>query len=99
MTTTARIAATSAEATYTASIAAGAVGNFAAPGLGPNESVNLLGSDGAGAYSPMTYIDEGGSSRTAKMTKNNSTIQIIGPLDFRFAKTLTSSAVELSEYT
>jgi len=100
MATTARIAATTGAGTYTATIAAGSVGNFAASGLGPNESIKLLGSNGAGTvYSQIVYIDEGGSSRNAMINRNNSSIQITGPLDFRFEKTSTSSAVELSEYT
>jgi len=100
MATTARIAATKTADTYTASIAAGSVGNFAAPGLGPNESIKLLSSDAAGTtYKQIIYIDEGGSSRNAQLTRNNSTIQISGPLDFRFVKNVTSDAVELSEFT
>jgi len=100
MTTTARIVATKAAATYTASITAGNVGNFIALDLGVNESIQVLGSDAAGTtFKPIIYIDQGGSSRTAILNRNNTTIQLTGPIDFRFSKGVTGEAVELSQYT
>ena len=101
MTTTARIAAQTAAANYTASIATGAVGHFTAHDLiqANNEEIAILVPNEAGTYKPLTYIDEGGKERTARLTAVHNSVQLIGPIDFRFAKPITEELVELSEYT
>jgi hypothetical protein len=99
MATTERIAATKAAATYDASIAAGAVGNFIAIGLKHNDQVKVMGSNAAGTeYTQLTYIDPGGKRSPAILTPSNNTIELNGPIDFRFDKPVTGGDVELSEY-
>ena len=102
MTTTARIASTAAASVaYTASIAAGAVGNFIAIGdMKDGEKVVIEGSNGAGSiYEPLTYIDGAGNARPAELTRRNRTILIQGPIDLRLNKSATATAVEVAQYT
>ena len=102
MTTTARVASTVASSiAYTASIAAGSVGNFIAIGdMKDGEQVVIEGSNGAGSiYEPLTYIDGAGNQRKAAMTRQNRTVLIQGPIDLRINKSATASAVEVAQYT
>ena len=102
MTTTARVASTTAASiAYTASIAAGAVGNFVAIGdMKDGEEITFEGSNGAATiYEPLTYIDGAGNSRPATINRRNRTILIQGPCDFRINKSATASAVEVAQYT
>lgn len=102
MTTTARVASTTAASiAYTASIAAGAVGNFIAIGdMKDGETVTFEGSNGAGTiFEPLTFIDPAGNSRPAQLTRGNRTQMLIGPIDFRINKSATAVAVEVAQYT
>lgn len=99
MATTARITPQTTAALYTASIAAGSVGNFAAFDLAAGESIKILIPNAAGVYKPWRYIDDGGKSREAVLTREANTRQLAGPVDFRFDKPDTDAAVELSQYT
>ena len=102
MTTTARIpATTNPDKSYTASIAAGSVGNFIAIGMTKDDGpIVFEGSNaGASAFEPLTYIDQGGDHRTAQLTYQHRTIQIVGPADIRINKPQTAGAVEVSQYT
>jgi hypothetical protein len=102
MTTTARVASTkAADISYTASIAAGSVGNFIAIGdMKDGEEIVFEGSNGAGSiYEPLTYVDGGGNHRKASINRQNRTILIQGPVDFRINKSATASAVEVAQYT
>jgi len=102
MTTTARIAATDASSiAYTASLAAGEVGNFIAIGsMKDGERIVFEGSNGAGdVYEPITYVDGAGNQRTAELTRQTRTILIQGPLDFRIKKSATAEAVEVAQYS
>jgi hypothetical protein len=101
MTTTARIVAKTAAEDYTASVAAGVVANFNATNLiqAKSEEIQVLVSNAAGVYGPLTYIDGGGKQRNAMLTATNSSILLQGPLDFRFSKPETENLVELSEFS
>jgi hypothetical protein len=102
MTTTARVPSTkNPSIAYTASIAAGAVGNFIAIGkMEGGEYITFEGSNGAGSiFEPLTYIDGDGNSRPAQLTRSNRTIQLIGPLDLRINKDATANAIEVAQYT
>ena len=102
MTTTARIVATTAASTaYTASIAAGAVGNFTAIGMvNADMPIVFEGSDAAGTgFTPITYLDNKGERMVAQLATGYETIQLVGPIDFRINKPVTANAVEVSQYT
>ena len=102
MTTIARIVATAGpDQSYTASIAAGSVGNFIAIGMTKDDGpIVFEGSNAAGTvFEPLTYIDQGGDHRTAQLTYQHRTIQISGPVDIRINKPQTAVAVEVSQYT
>jgi hypothetical protein len=100
MTTTARIVATtSADTSYTFSVATGVTANFAADGLGPDEAVTIEVKDSSGGYFPFDYIDAGGHSRRAAITRSSTLVSVTGPIDARLNKSATASAVEVVEYT
>jgi hypothetical protein len=102
MATTARIIATTAASTaYTATIEAGAVGNFIAIGM-VNDDFPIVfeGSDAAGTgFTPLTYLDKKGDRMVAQLAIGYETIQLVGPIDFRINKPTTANAVEVSQYT
>lgn len=102
MTTTARVAATAGPSiAYTASIAAGTVGNFIAIGLTKDDpAIVFEGQNAAGTvFEPLSFIDPGGDHRTAQITYQHRTIQLVGPIDFRINKPVTANAVEIAQYT
>lgn len=101
MATTARITAQTAAATYTASIAAGNVGNFIAIGMvNDDKPIVFEGSDAAAAvFTPITYLDNKGERMVAQIATGYETIQLVGPIDFRINKPVTENAVEVSQYT
>ena len=102
MATTARIVATTAASTaYTASIAAGSVGNFIAIGMvNSDKPIVFEGSDAAGTgFTPITYLDNKGDRMVAQLATGYETIQLVGPIDFRINKPVTENAVEVSQYT
>jgi len=101
MTATARIAATTSQAFYSASIAAGAVGVFIAIGMKPDDApIVFEGSDDAGTgFEPLTFIDPGGDQRVAQLTYQHRTLVLNGPVDFRTNKPATAGAVEVTQYT
>ena len=101
MTTEARIVATTAASTaYTASIAAGAVGSFFAIGMVVGDPpIVFEGSNDAGTYTPITYLDNKGERMTAQVAFGYESIVLQGPVDFRINKPITSAAVEVAQYT
>lgn len=99
MTTTARIAVTLAADTYAASIAAGAVGNFKAFGLGINEVITVQGKNAAGAFEDLTYVDPGGRQRRTTLEYNSNSLRLIGPIDFQISKPATTASVGVDEYS
>ena len=102
MATTARIVATTAASVaYTASIAAGSVGNFIAIGMVSGDPpIVFEGSDDAGTgYTPITYLDNKGDRMVASLAVGHETIQLVGPIDFRINKPITANNVEVSQYT
>jgi len=102
MATTARVAATASPSiAYSATIAAGSVGNFIAIGLTKDDQAIVFeGSNAAGtSFEPLSFIGGGGNHRTAEITYQHRTIQLTGPVDFRINKPATANAVEISQYT
>ena len=102
MTTNTRIAATEAPSTaYTASLAIGELGNFIAIGsMKDGEKIVFEGRNGAGTiFEPLTYIDGAGNQRTAELTRQNRTILLQGPVDFRINKSTTAESVEVAQYS
>lgn len=101
MATTARIAATvDASVAYTASIAAGSVGNFIAIGMVNDDApIVFEGSNAAGTYTPITYLDNKGDRMVAQLATGYETIQLVGPIDFRINKPITANTVEVAEYS
>lgn len=99
MTTTVRIAATTAADVYTASIASGAAAHFKATGLGNGESVVVKVKDGSGNYEALSYLDGDGRPRKAYMDSTANSIRITGPLDIQLSKDVTGGNVEVVEYT
>ena len=96
MTTTARIAATKALATYDATITA--TTHFAAIGLKGDERIIVKISDSSTNYVPLMYEDNGGHAQTAELTARKNTITLNGG-DVRFEKDPTANTVELVEYS
>jgi len=95
------ITAQTTAATFTGSILAGAVGNFKAHNMVPGDPpITILGSDGAGAnYEQITFVDPGGNSRAAGLSRKSNGELLQGPLDFRIVKGVTANAVEVTQYT
>lgn len=96
MTTTARIAATKAQAVYTATITAATT--FAAFGLVGDERIVVELSDSSGNYYPFTFIDGGGNVRNADMTRTVNQITISAG-DIRIYKPATANTVEVVQYS
>ena len=98
MTTTARIALTTAGGTYAASIADASFGNFKAVGLGINETILVQTKNAAGTYDRLTWVDDGGTVRESLGVNNNS-IRIAGPVDFNFVQPVTVGSAGLDQYS
>lgn len=97
MTTTARIAATTASDTYVTTIASAR--NFAAMNLSASDqAIDIQIMNSTGGYESLRYLDESGRPRAAQLTYHNNTITISAG-DVRFVKPETAKAVELVEYT